>query len=312
MKFIVIGDLILDRFIYGDINRISPEAPVPILDVVEKINVPGGAYNVYAHLVNLGCSTTFISIVGDDFKGLKLEFFDVTQNQNIHFILEKNRKTSIKTRLIALYNHNHQIRYDEETIKDISFESEERILNQLSNKIDQDTIIILNDYKKGVISINLTKKITDLAKKYSAKVFVDSKRDDVSQFKDTYLLKPNKYEFNQIKLRFGLSENFEQACKELVKKLNLKFLIVTMGDDGIHCCDSQFNYFSTPSIPVKVKELSGAGDSVLSILAYAISKGFDIYSSIKIANQIAAIFISSGPTYRANITDFNSYINEME
>lgn len=311
MKFIVIGDLILDRFIYGDINRISPEAPVPILDVVEKINVAGGAYNVHAHLVNLGCLSNFISIVGDDFESVKSDFFGKTINSNAHFILEKKRKTSLKTRLIAIYNHNHQLRYDDETVKDINPESENKILDKITSIIDQDTIIILNDYKKGVINPSLTKKIIVLSKKYNVKIFVDSKRDDVSQFKDVYLLKPNKHEFLQTKLRFGLSESFEEACKELIQNLNLKYLVVTMGDDGIHYCDSSLNYFSIPSIPVKVKELSGAGDSVLSILAFAISKDYDIFTSVKLANRIAAKFISSGPAYRANISDFNSYINEI-
>ena len=310
MKFIVIGDLILDKFIYGDINRISPEAPVPILDVTEKIYVAGGAYNVYAHLINLGCTSTFISIVGDDFESMKQDFFESNKFSNAHFILEKGRKTSIKTRLIARYNHNHQLRFDEETTKDISVESENNILNKLKENIDKNSTIILNDYKKGVISVSLTAKIIELAKFYKIKILVDSKRDDVSQFKDVFLLKPNKYEFKQIQLRFGLSKNFEEACKELVVKLNLKFLIVTLGDDGIHCCDDQLSYFSIPSIPVTVKELSGAGDSVLSILAVAINNGYDIQKSVKIANKIAAIFISTGPTYRAKIDDFNSYIYE--
>ncbi len=310
MKFIVIGDLILDKFIYGDINRISPEAPVPILDVTKKINVAGGAYNVHAHLINLGCFSTFMTVVGEDFESLKFDFFDDFNSSNSFFFPEKNRKTSLKTRLIAVYNHNHQIRYDEETVKDIDDDSENKIIAKLSKIIDNETFIILNDYKKGVISKNLTKKIIKISKKYDAKIFVDSKRNDVSQFKNSYLLKPNKYEFNQIQLRFGLSKNFEQACKELVAKLNLKYLIVTMGDDGIHCCDDQLNYFSIPSIPVNVKELSGAGDSVLSILAVAINKGYDIYKSVKIANKIASIFIATGPTYRAKIEDFNLYINE--
>ena len=304
MKFIVIGDLILDRFIYGDINRISPEAPVPILDVTNKINVAGGAYNVHAHLINLGCLSTFLTIVGEDFESLKYEFFDEFYLSKISYYPEKNRKTSLKTRLIAVYNHNHQIRYDEETVNDINIVSENIIINKLNEIIDNESFIILNDYKKGVVSESLTRRVIEIAKLFNSKIFVDSKRDNVMQFKDAFLLKPNKFEFKQIQLRFGLSMNFKEACLELVKKLNLQYLIVTMGDDGIHCCDNNLNYFSIPSIPVNVKELSGAGDSVLSILAFSINKGYDIYKSVKIANKLAAIFISTGPTYRATVEDF--------
>ncbi len=303
MNFIVIGDLILDRFIYGDITRISPEAPVPVLDVKEVINSSGGAFNVHAHIENLGYNSTFISIVGNDFNKLRDDFFPKI-NDNVRLIVQENRKTSLKTRIIALYNHNHQIRFDDEDTSDISAESELKIIENLEQLINADSYVILNDYNKGVITFTLAEKIIGLANKRGAKVFVDSKRDDVQRFNSVFLLKPNKHEFNMIKLRYNLSSGFEDECKELVKLLNLQYLVVTLGDSGIFCCNSALECFSVPSIKTTVKELSGAGDSVLAAIAVAIASDADIHKAIKIANHIAAKFISIGPTYRANIEDF--------
>jgi rfaE bifunctional protein kinase chain/domain len=304
MKFIVLGDLILDRFIYGDITRISPEAPVPVLDVREVINSCGGAFNVHAHIESLGFNSTFISIVGNDIKKLGDEFFPAKAKDNVKLIVQENRKTSLKTRIIAIYNHNHQIRFDDEDSSDISTVSELKIMDLLIDLLDSDTYIILNDYNKGVITFSLAEKVIRLANSRGAKVFVDSKRDDVLRFSSVFLLKPNKHEFNMIKLRYDLSEDFTQSCKELVTLLKLDHLVVTLGDNGIFCCTSALECFSVPSIKTAIKELSGAGDSVLAAISAAVAVGNDIHSAIKIANNIAAKFISTGPTYRANIADF--------
>ena len=304
MKFIVVGDLILDRFIYGDINRISPEAPVPVLDVKNSINSPGGAYNVHAHIHNLGCDSTFISVVGDDFNKMSDDFFPTGINKNVFLINEKNRTTSLKTRLIAIYNHNHQIRFDAEATDDIKAQSENMIIERVKSIITKDSFLILNDYKKGVITTNLSEKLIKIANSIGAKSFVDSKRDDVSRFKNSFMLKPNKYEFQQIKLRFNLSDDFEKSCYELLDLLNIQNLVVTMGDNGIYSFTKGSKPYFCPSKKITVKELSGAGDSVLAAISVAISKGHDISKSIKIANNIAAKFISTGIEYRANLNDF--------
>ena len=304
MKFIVLGDLIFDRFIYGDINRISPEAPVPILDVNNIINSCGGAYNVYAHIQNLGFNSKIISIIGYNFLSLKEAFFPNGVTNNEIFIFEEFKKSPIKTRLIANYNHNHQIRFDDEDINEITIESQKKILNILNIELDENTFLIINDYKKGVITKELLFEITKLSKIKNSKVFVDSKRDVVDIFKNTFLLKPNLHEFNQIKLRYNLSDSFEDACKELIKMLNLTYLVVTKGDNGIFCCDSAMNTFTINSKPVKVKELSGAGDSVLASLCVALSEGYQINEAVIISNNIAAKFIQEGPLYRASINDF--------
>ncbi|OCX53933.1 hypothetical protein BEL04_06540 [Mucilaginibacter sp. PPCGB 2223] len=304
-NFIVLGDLILDRFIYGDITRISPEAPVPVLDVREVINSCGGAFNVHAHIENLQHNSTFISVVGNDFEKLRDDFFSEKTKDNIRLIVQNGRKTSLKTRIIALYNHNHQIRFDDEDSSDISAESESAIIELLKKMVNPDSFIILNDYNKGVITYNLAQKVVQLAKQANAKVFVDSKRDDVQRFNSVFLLKPNKHEFNMIKLRYNLSSEFPEECKELVKLLNLQYLVVTLGDNGIFCCNAALECFSVPSIKTRVKELSGAGDSVLAVIAVALATGSDIKRSVKIANNIAAKFVSIGPTYRADIADFN-------
>ncbi len=308
-NFFIIGDTICDTFLYGDVTRISAEAPVPICDVQNEINSLGGAFNVTAHLRNLGVVTHHLTVVGDSFKEFKKKLSSVEFDEHCdHFIYEKDRKTSTKTRLISLYKNTNLYRYDYEDLDDISFKQESRIISKLKNLLKPNDCIILADYCKGVVTESLARKIIDLAYSKSVTILVDTKRDNISRFKGVNYLKPNNIEFEKIRLRAcPETKTFKTACKEICSKFLIENLIVTKGRHGLSFyCSENSQIYHLPGIKVDVRELSGAGDALISSFAYSIMKGNSVYQSLKNANLMASRFIKSGPTYRLKRQDLKS------
>jgi D-beta-D-heptose 7-phosphate kinase/D-beta-D-heptose 1-phosphate adenosyltransferase len=300
---LVIGDLIFDKFIYGNANRISAEAPTLVLDVEKEIHVIGGAYNVAAHLSSLGHGCIFVSAAGHDFDKVLFGFQDKFDKNILRNIIpEDDRVTSVKTRLISEYKNTHLLRYDNETTKDISEETENLIISYVENKEHIDDILLI-DYKKGVITKNVATKIIDIATKRNIPVYVDTKKDDLHIFKGCTVIKPNKFEFEKIRLRYAPDSNMEDACKIICDTLNIHQIVITAGSEGIYAYNNDDKLTRSAAELVEVKELSGAGDSVLAVLSYCVSEGHTFVNSIKRANRLAAKFVSSGIQYRAKKED---------
>lgn len=300
---VVIGDLIFDKFIYGNANRISAEAPTLVLDVEKEVHMIGGAYNVAAHLASLEHGCVFLSTVGQDFNKVIIGFQDkfhpsITGN----IITENNRATSVKTRLISEYKNTHLLRYDTETIKDITEETVNSIVSYVES-IEQIDDILLIDYKKGVITKDLATRIIDIANKRNIPVYVDTKKDDLQIFRGCTVIKPNTFEFEKIKLRYAPDSNMEDACKIICDTLNIHQIVITAGSEGIYAYNNDDGLIHAAAEIVDIKELSGAGDSVLAVLSYCVSEGHSFMNSIKWANRLAAKFVSSGIQYRAKKED---------
>jgi D-beta-D-heptose 7-phosphate kinase/D-beta-D-heptose 1-phosphate adenosyltransferase len=301
---LVIGDLILDRFIYGNANRISAEAPSLVLDVEEEIDMLGGAYNVAAHISSLGHTCSFVTVTGTDFEYKYENFKDKFHTKCNPLILgEENRRTSVKTRLISKYKNTHLLRYDDETIRDIDEQNRLNILSYIDSKKNEIDDIIIIDYKKGVVTKDLAGVIIRFANQNNIPVYVDTKKDDLGCFEGCNIIKPNKYEFEKIKLRYAPDCEIEEACKIICDKLNIKRIVVTAGNEGIYAYDINEGLIHSEAIKVEVKELSGAGDSVLAVLSYCFSEGYSFASSVDYANKLAAKFVSSGIQYRAKKED---------
>ena len=300
---VVIGDLIFDKFIYGNANRISAEAPTLVLDVEKEVHMIGGAYNVAAHLASLEHGCVFLSTVGQDFNKVIIGFQDkfhpsITGN----IITEDDRVTSVKTRLISEYKNTHLLRYDTETIRDITEETVNSIVSYVES-IEQIDDILLIDYKKGVITKDLATRIIDIANKRNIPVYVDTKKDDLQIFRGCTVIKPNIFEFEKIKLRYAPDSNMEDACKIICDTLNIHQIVITAGSEGIYAYNNDDGLIHTAAEIVDIKELSGAGDSVLAVLSYCVSEGHSFMNSIKWANRLAAKFVSSGIQYRAKKED---------
>jgi len=302
-KHLVIGDLILDRFIYGHANRISAEAPTLVLDVDKEIDMLGGAYNVAAHIAHLGHQCNFASVVGKDFEDIYPTFNDKFHpNTSLLLLAELERHTSVKTRLISEYKNTHLLRFDYETVKDISENNQQSIVQFLNNPEEFDAILLI-DYKKGVITKNLAEKVIEIANSKSIPVFVDTKRDDLSWFRNATIIKPNKYEFEKIRLRYAPDCSMEDACGVICEKLNISNIVITAGNEGIFAYNIQNKLVHYKAEKVEAKELSGAGDSVLAVLSYCLSEGYSFESAVVFANKLAAKFVSSGIQYRAKKED---------
>jgi D-beta-D-heptose 7-phosphate kinase/D-beta-D-heptose 1-phosphate adenosyltransferase len=264
----------------------------------------GGAYNVAAHISNLNHMCHFLTVTGKDFE-YKIENFKDKFNPNsiCYVLAEENRSTTVKTRLISKYKNTHLLRYDEETLRDISDLNKISLLSYIESNIHTIDDILMIDYKKGVITKDLAQLIIGLANSHNVPVYVDTKKDDLSSFSGCSIIKPNKYEFEKIRLRYAPDYSMEDACKIICEKLKIQRIVITAGNEGIYAYDSVEGLLHSKAEQVEVKELSGAGDSVLAVLSYCFSEGYSFADSVNCANKLAAKFVSSGIQYRAKKED---------
>jgi rfaE bifunctional protein kinase chain/domain len=304
-NFIIVGDIILDRFLYGDAVRISPEAPALVLDVTEEKNAVGGAFNVFSHIASLGGDAKLISVTGTDIVKYTEDFPELTRyQQNIILLKDPSRVASIKTRLIAFYKLSYLARFDKEVIKDISDVYVEQIIQYVADNLNEQSSLLIVDYNKGVITPQVSKELIRVARKKNVKVYIDSKKDDIAPFIGAYLLKPNKIEFQKIKLRYQLSQHDDiTACKILLEKFDLSNIVLTLGSRGMISVHKNGQSISVQGHNIAIKELSGAGDSVLAVLATLISEQYSLEEALQASNNVAASFISSGVSYRAKRDD---------
>lgn len=284
-KILVIGDVMLDRYWMGQVNRISPEAPVPILDVCSSIDKPGGAANVAKNLSDFGMDVTLIGLTGKDEASVKL--FDLISASKIDYkpIEDPNIRTTIKLRVIDKNKQIMRIDHEDKDLSKVVMDSYKPILKVLSTYDG----IIISDYDKGMVK-PLVKKILSKAVVLGIKTFVDPKGLDFSFYKKAFLLKPNLSEFEAIA---GVSKNikeFRSKGERLRKKLSLSFLLVTEGKKGMTLFEE--NKATSYSASQKdVFDVTGAGDTVVSILSSYIIAGKSISSAVKMSNLAAGLSV---------------------
>lgn len=289
-KILIIGDVMLDTYLYGNVERISPEAPVPIINIKEKVDKLGGAANVSLNIKNLGSEPILCSIIGNDLNGNILK--DLLEKSEIKsdFILKSNdRKTTNKTRLIG---NNTQIgRFDHESTHDLIYNDFKNLVRNLELIIDKENIdiILIQDYDKGVIDSNMINKITNLSQTEKIPIIVDPKKKNFNFYKNVKLFKPN---FKELKDGLNLenstmnsNEILNFGSKELHKR-GIEILFVTLGEDGIYI---SYNYGKDcafiEGIKRSISDVSGAGDTVISIISTLIcNEELSVYDIAKISN----------------------------
>lgn len=303
---LVIGDFIVDEFHYGNATRISPEAPNLILDLDEIKRIKGGAYNVVEHLRNLGNRVEFVSLVGRR-NILQAEYNNLfTAHDSI--LYDDQRLMTIKSRMVAKYRHTTLLRVDQEDRTNIS-EEQEYSLNEIVKKIISSGLcegICIIDYCKGVITKGLASTIIKLALENMIKTYVDTKSRDLEKFAGAYLLKPNKNEFLLIKSFYGSEGSSDELFfNYLHGSLMIENVLRTMGEDGIVLYSKGTKIVEIKGHNCEVKELSGAGDSVLAGTVHLNSKGMPLRFAVEKANKAASIFVSKGVDYRICKNDLN-------
>ena len=288
-NILVIGDLMIDHYLWGSCDRISPEAPVQVVNVKKESSVLGGAGNVINNLVTLGSVVDVISVIGNDsvaneLKSL-LEKIDVPTS---NLVVENNRKTSKKSRLIA--SQQQVLRYDMESIDDINENSHKQIIQTLEKNINKYSSIILSDYGKGVLTTNLTKEIIKIANKNSIKVLVDPKGKDYSKYKGSYTLTPNKKEaMEATNIDIKDESSLIEALKSLKTQCELEVSLITLSEQGIAIFDDELTI--KPTVAREVYDVTGAGDTVIASIAFALGNNLDIKDAIYFANLAAGVVV---------------------
>jgi D-beta-D-heptose 7-phosphate kinase/D-beta-D-heptose 1-phosphate adenosyltransferase len=308
-KILVIGDLMIDHYLWGKCERISPEAPVQVVNIEKESSVLGGAGNVINNLSALGSRVDVLSVVGDDLVAKELEVLlkDIHVQSNM-LIIEKNRKTSKKSRLIA--SQQQVLRYDNETIEDISKASEEKITEILNKYILDYDGVILSDYGKGILTIDLTQKIISISNKNNIKVFVDPKGKDYSKYKGAYTLTPNKKEaIDATDIIIKDNESLEKAIKKLKDECELEISLITLSESGIAIFDN--NLRIKPTVAREVYDVTGAGDTVIASIAFAIANEMTIDDAITFANLAAGVVVGKIGSATATLDEIYEYESSL-
>ena len=304
-KILVIGDLMIDHYLWGSCDRISPEAPVQIVNIKKESSALGGAGNVINNLFALGANVDIMSVMGDDVVANELKsLLEKIEVSSSNLIVEKNRKTSKKSRLIA--SQQQVLRYDMESIDDISEQSSNKILENLKITIKKYDSIILSDYGKGVLTTNLTKEIIKIANENKVKVLVDPKGKDYSKYKGAYTLTPNKKEaMEATDIDIKDEKSLIKALENLKQKCNLEVSLITLSENGIAILKDEL--IIKPTVAREVYDVTGAGDTVIASIAFALGNNLCIEEAISFANLAAGVVVGKIGSTTASLDEIYEY-----
>ncbi len=290
-NILVVGDVMLDTYYHGDVKRISPEAPVPVFRKQSERSVLGGAANVAANLVAAEQNVSLLALTGNDSNG-KI-FFDLLSQQGINtdLIFTDERETTVKTRFLAS-NNQQVIRLDIEDTDDLSSEKCAKILSVLSRKIREYDLILISDYLKGLLTIEFTQGVLQLAKENEIPVIIDVKDPSFEKYKGAYLIKPNLKELHDL-TGMPVSDDVEiiAASETLRKKCECDYILTTCGARGMVLVGEDKPYF-IGSVGQEVFDVTGAGDTTIAYLAACMVNGFEMEEAVDIANTAAGIQVS--------------------
>jgi len=308
-KLLVIGDLMIDHYLWGSCERISPEAPVQVINVDNESTVLGGSGNVINNLKALGAQVDVISVIGgceisDELRGL-LTKIDVNVE---HLIVQKDRITSKKSRIIAA--QQQVVRYDRESTNEISTKSQTIILNTFKKIITNYDAVLLSDYGKGVLTAYLTQSLITIANNNNKKVLIDPKGLDYSKYKGAYLLTPNKKEASEAtQINIHDDATLTKAITHLKTNCDLDVSLITLSEQGVAVYDDTLR--THPTVAREVFDVTGAGDTVLASLGFALSCGLDIDNSVEFANLAAGVVVGKIGSATATLNEIIEYESSL-
>ncbi|SFS84611.1 rfaE bifunctional protein, domain I [Mucilaginibacter polytrichastri] len=304
IKILVIGDLMLDHYIYGNCNRISPEAPVQVVEVKKDEYTLGGAGNVIKNLKVLGCDTNIISIVGeDDYANVintQLEAAGVNANG---ILRDKSRCTTLKSRVLVA---NHQlIRLDREDTQPVEKATADKLIDILKKEINNYNLVLVSDYNKGLLSDYLLNQIFSICREASVKTLIDPKGNNYTKYRGCNMVKPNKKEAIQASgIQITDKDSLAAACKKIKEITGCDDVVVTMSEEGMAMYVSD-ELTVIPTKALSVIDVTGAGDTVLASLGVAISSGYNLFEACDFANHAAAVVVSKVGSATATIGEIS-------
>ena len=309
-KILVIGDFILDQFIWGSVDRISPEAPVPVVNVQRESFMPGGSLNVANNIHTLGGTVFPCGVVGRDLEGRML--VKVIRREAIDtdgIVYTPDRPTSVKTRVIA---HSQQVvRFDREKNSVLSGEVQKKILRFVQQQIPHTDVIILEDYGKGVIEAALIQEVVQLAKKYKKPVLVDPKEKNFPYYVGVTAVTPNRKEAYSA-CSASSEIPLEKVGRGLLKKWKCESVLVTLGEDGMALFEKNVAPTYIPTAAREVYDVSGAGDTVIAVFALALAAKASMREAAGLANLAAGIVVAKLGTATVLPKELEAVISKKE
>lgn len=304
-RILLIGDLMIDRYLWGKCDRISPEAPVPVIDIERETTTLGGAGNVLYNLLTLGASVKVCSVIGDDAHGQELSgMIEKIGVDSSMIIRQTGRNTSNKTRVIA--SHQQVVRFDRETKTPVSPESETRLIQHVKSAIGDVDLILLSDYAKGVLTTQTTQDIITLGKERGLKVLVDPKGKDYKKYTGAYLITPNRKEAGESTGKtLNTMEDVKEAGISLKTKLNLDCAVITLSEEGMAVIRDDLHHI--PTRAREVFDVTGAGDTVLASLGYSLATGYSMDEAAHFANTAAAVVVGKVGAATATLEEIEQY-----
>src|ERR1700759_4311493 len=293
-----VGDLMLDEFVYGEVSRISPEAPAPVIAARRSETNIGGAGNVARNIASLGARCIFVGLIGDDEVGVKLAV-TLAQEPGIESLLvhDSARPTTRKVRFVSEHFSTHMLRADWELAAPASGEIEQKLIDTVLPQISRADIVLLSDYAKGVLTARVIRNVIDAARKAGKRVIVDPKSANFAIYRGATLLTPNRKEFAEAtRSRADSDTNIADAARDAMILADCEAMLVTQSEHGMTLVTRKGDSVHVPAHPVKVRDVSGAGDTVAAALALALAAGADWETTLRIANAAAAVAVSKKGT----------------
>ena len=295
-QILCVGDLILDQYIYGNVERMSPEAPVPILSINEEHFQLGGVGNVARNISSLGGKATIVGLIGKDSSSKYIEkLIKSEKNLRSDFVIDENYSTPLKMRF--LNNFTQLLRADKEEIRPISKLSHiKKIKEKIKKEIERYDAIVISDYNKGFVTKELIEELVKLAKQYKKIILADPKSKDFQIYRGVDFLTPNQQELSEATNNFIDSEKEAvESGKKIIEKCKIKNVLVTRSEKGMILVSAK-KFKNFPTLAKEIYDVSGAGDTVIAVLAVMIASGFDLETSALLSNHAAGIVVGKKGT----------------
>ncbi|MFH0299609.1 D-glycero-beta-D-manno-heptose-7-phosphate kinase [Bradyrhizobium sp. 31Argb] len=297
-----IGDLMLDEFVYGEVSRISPEAPAPVIAVQRSETNVGGAGNVARNIASLGGRCIFVGLVGEDETGARLRAaLAAERGIESRLVCDSARPTTRKVRFVSEHFSTHMLRADWEQAQPAAGEIEQQLIDTIIPELARADIVLLSDYAKGVLTARVIRNTIDAARKLGKRVIVDPKSLNLAIYRGATLLTPNRKEFAEAtRSRADTPDAIAEAAEDAMRLADCEAMLVTQGEHGMTLVVRDGETVHVPALPVKVRDVSGAGDTVAAALALSLAANADWETALRVASAAAAVAV--GKTGTATVT----------
>lgn len=303
---LVVGDVMLDRYWFGTVDRISPEAPVPVLAVQTEEARAGGAANVAHNILALGAKTNLLSVVGDDAAGREIKSIIDSYGASTSLKIDKSVNTIVKLRMVAQNQQLLRADFDQKPSEEILAQC----LSDFEVALDEANVVILSDYGKGGL-VHVAKMI-EMARAKGLPVVIDPKGSDYTRYQGATLITPNMKEFEAVAGIADSEQDFASKAAELREKLGLDYLLVTRSEKGMSLFCNDGTHINSPAKAIEVYDVSGAGDTVIALMALAMASDFSNAERLELANTVAGIVVGKLGTAVASIDEVVNKLAESE